>query len=132
MRYLGIDYGEKRIGIALSDENGEMAFPHLVVENKNNTKNALEKIKKICLEKKVNVVVFGESKNFDMVDNSIMKDIKIFAEELKKETGLKIFFQPEYMTSAQAEHTQGKNDKLDASAATIILQSYLDIIKNNK
>ena len=44
----------------------------------------------------------------------------------KNETKLEIFFEPEFMTSAQAEQIQGKNDMHDASAATIILQSYLD------
>ena len=56
MRYLGIDYGEKRIGIALSDENGKMAFAHSVVLNVG-FKKVLVEIKNICLENSVGKIV---------------------------------------------------------------------------
>lgn len=123
MRYIGIDYGSKRVGIALTDEGGSMAFPHSVLENK---ENLLEEVKKIIEAEKIEAIILGESKNFKGEENPIMRDIEKFKGNLGKETGLKVHLEPEFMTSAQAEHIQGKTEKLDASAAAIILQSYLD------
>ena len=53
---MGIDFGEKRIGIALSDEDGEFSFPHSVLEN---SKNVVSKIKKVCQENNVGQIVIG-------------------------------------------------------------------------
>jgi putative Holliday junction resolvase len=122
-RVLGVDFGTKRIGLALSDENRGMAFPLQVVEN---NKNAISIISKIIKEKEVNLVVIGESKDFKMKDNLIMEAIRVFEKLLSIETGVEIDYEPEFLTSHQAHHVQGKTKMLDASAATIILQSYLD------
>ncbi len=61
-----------------------------------------------------------------MEDNIIMKEIIDFKNWIETDLKLKVEMHPEFMTSAQAVHDQGQNDMLDASAATIILQSYLD------
>ena len=75
----------------------------------------------------MDTVVVGESKNFKGEANEIQKSIDKFAKALEaKEMELDIVFEPEFMTSSQAEKIQGKNNMLDASAATIILQSFLD------
>jgi putative Holliday junction resolvase len=123
MKILGIDYGEKRIGIALTDDDGTMAFPHSVIENDN---KILENFGKIIKENKVGAIIIGESKNYKMEDNLIMEDILNLKKVLEKEFELEIDLHPEVLTSHQAESIQGKNEMLDASAATIILQSYLD------
>lgn len=123
MRYMGIDYGRKRIGVAISDEVGNFAFPHSVL-----TANGelISKIKSLCQEQKVGAIVMGESKDFHQKDNPIMKAVLAFKLEIEKETALPVYLEPEFMTSAEAEHLQGKNDKLDASAAAIILKSFLE------
>jgi putative holliday junction resolvase len=123
MRYLGIDYGSKRVGIALSDVEGQMAFPKAVLPN---NRYLIMDIVKLCKSQKVEVIVVGESKDFNMNDNPILASSRFFAQELGRETGCQVEFEPEYMTSAQAERIQGKGALLDASAAAIILQSYLD------
>ncbi len=122
-RVLGIDFGTKRIGVALCDENREMALPLQVVKN---DKTAVSVISKIIKEKDVNLVVIGESKDFNMKDNAVMDDIRAFETMLSNESGVEIDYEPEFLTSHQAHHVQGKTKMLDASAATIILQSYLD------
>ena len=126
MRYLGIDFGAKRVGLAVSDDTGRMAFPYLVLENGG---NLLEDIVLIIKKEKIGEVVVGESTDFKGEPNKIMKGIKEFSEILKNKIDLPIFFEPEFLTSAQALHLQGKNKMHDASAATIILQSYLDRLK---
>ena len=126
MKYLGIDYGSKRVGIAISDDGGTMAFPKFVLSN---DKNLIINIKKFCVDEKVEKIIVGDSKDSNMKDNPVMKDIRKFAEVVSKEINLPIEFQLEFMTSQQAVHLQGENDMIDASAATIILQSYLDKTK---
>ena len=60
MRYLGIDYGKRRVGVAISDGDGRLAFPETVLAN---DKNLVENFKKICAENKVGVIVLGESRD---------------------------------------------------------------------
>lgn len=124
-RLLGIDYGSKRIGVAMTNESGDMALPYSVILN---SKEALAEILKICAENNVSEIIVGESKNFEGNDNRIMQEIKEFVHDVRN-GGMKTTFHPEFMTSQQAEHIQGKNNMIDASAAAIILQSFLDTKK---
>lgn len=126
MRYLGIDYGGKRIGLALSDETKTIVTPLSVLSN---DKNTISELVKVCQKNEVEVVVVGESKNYDQIDNNIMKEARPFVDSLKKALGLPVYFHPEFLTSREAEHIQGKNHMLDASAAALILKSYLDTNK---
>ena len=129
MRFLGIDYGTKRVGLALSDEDGQLAFPKSVLSN---TKDLAMDIKKICVEESISGIVVGESRDLDGTPNPLMEDIEIFMEQLKKEIDVPLYLEPEFFTSHQAQKIQGKNDMLDASAAAIILQSFLDKENNKK
>ena len=129
MRFLGIDYGTKRVGLALSDEDGHLAFPKSVLSN---TDNLIDEIKEICVEENISGVVIGESRDLDGTPNPLMKDIEIFMEQLKKEIDIPLYLEPEFFTSYQAQKIQGKNKMLDASAAAIILQSFLDKENNKK
>ena len=123
MKYLGIDYGTKRIGLAVSDENAEFAFPLAVLQN---SESSAEEIARICREKGVSAIVVGDSENFQMQKNEIMKEVAPFVEILREKSGLPVVLHPEFLTSAEAERLQGKNDMLDASAAAIILKSFLE------
>lgn len=126
MRILGIDYGSKNIGVALSDEKGGWAFPHSVLEN---NEEAIKNVLKIVKENNVTEIVMGESKNFKGKANEIMATAKDFTKSFAV-AGLTIHFEPEYLTSHQAQHIQGTNKMIDASAAAIILQSFLDKRRN--
>ncbi len=128
-KYLGIDYGSKNVGLSVSDDEGLMAFPLEVLPN---DPALAEKIKKICAERKIEAVVVGESLDYSGKENPVMKKIRPFAEKLKAETGLPIFFEPEFLTSREAGHIQGENGKADASAAALILKSYLDKKSQNE
>ena len=129
MKYLGIDYGEKRVGIAFSDIEGKVAFPKIVLEN--NTK-LIQKISDLCKESKIDIIVIGESKNYKGEDNKISPKIISFKRELISSIKLPIFLEPEFMSSMQVEKTFGKTDMLDASAAAIILQTFMDKEKNRQ
>jgi putative Holliday junction resolvase len=127
MRYLGIDYGTKRVGLALSDDDGKMGFPHLVVHN---TPALLEELSVFVADEGIGGIVFGDSKNLDGEDNKIQEELKAFAEALGKNAGVPVYFEPEYYTTKQAKDAQklaGKeSDRADAIAAAIILTTYLE------
>lgn len=122
-RLLGIDYGTKRVGIAVSDEDGRMAFPKTVLQNDT---YLLGSITELCEEEKVQGIVLGESRDYKNNPNPLLDGIILFKERLARATGLSVYLEPEFMTSAQAAHIQGKKADIDASAAALILQSFLD------
>jgi len=122
MKYLGIDFGEKRVGIAMSDEEGKIAFPKVVLAN---DQDLMRNIVDLCMKNGIETVVMGESRNYQGQINEIMWKITGFRKQLET-IGLKVIYEPEFMTSIQASQITGENDMIDASAAAIILQSYLD------
>jgi len=123
MRFLGIDYGTKRIGIALSDEEGVLAFPKEILPN---DARCLEKIGKIIREENINQAVIGESLDFEGEKNKISDAIEMFTEALKENFHIKVHTQKEFLTSVEARRYSQEGQKVDASAAALILQRYLD------
>lgn len=122
MRYMGIDFGSKDVGVALSDEGGSMAFPY---DTLSNNAGLVAMLAKIVTEQKVDAVVMGHSVNHQGKDNPIMERARQCAGALEEMTGIAIYFEPEHYTSKEAARTQGENKHLDASAAAIILNSFL-------
>jgi len=127
MKYLGIDYGEKRVGVAISDEDGKMAFPFDVLSN---DKRLIQRLAEICKREKIEKIVFGESKDLAGKDNPLMETAREVFSTIKKKIGLPVVWEPEFFTTAEAERLQGKHGMLDASAAAIILTSYLTKLKS--
>lgn len=122
-RLMGIDFGSKRVGIALSDEGGKFAMPRAVLPN---DRTLFGEIKNMCKAHEVKAIVMGESRDFKGNANPIMKDILFFKGELERELQLPVYLEPEFMTSQEAAHQPGEHTFLDASAAALILQSYID------
>ena len=127
MKYLGIDYGTKRIGVAVSDDTASLAFPLTTIKT---GEKALPEILELIRKNSVEKVVLGESRDFKGEVNLVMKKVEQFKKDLEELSGLPILYQPEFLTSALASR-EGKTpkEKLDASAAALILQSFLDTIK---
>lgn len=139
VRYLGIDYGTKRIGLALSDESGSLAFPHRIIDAGG---SALEDVLALVDRENVGAVVLGESRDLSGAPNKLMADIEGFKLALEAR-GVVVHYEPELMTSAQAAQpiggasrpiaspsARGKEGPVDASAAALILQGYLDKLKS--
>ena len=122
MRILGIDYGSKRVGIAVSDEAGRFALPVIVLKN---SPKLVQEISDFARKNETAEIVLGESKNYKGKPNAIMPESLNLKKDLES-AGFTVHFEPEFMTSENAERFQGKNAMLDASAAALILQSFLD------
>jgi putative holliday junction resolvase len=131
MRYLGIDYGTKKIGLALSDENGQMGFPHSILPNSPKLESELCAL---IAKENVGAVVIGESRNFTGADNKIVKAARILGTNLGGQAGVPVYFEDETLTSAEARRMRTPTEKtrkpaqhgnIDASAAALILTSYL-------
>ena len=122
MRFLGIDYGMKRVGIALSDADGAMAFPYATYTN---DETLVARIGALCTEKDVGGVVIGKSHDLDGTPNRVQKDIDAFVGDLRAELSVSIDFEAEQFSTQAALRIQGRNEQTDASAAALILDTYL-------
>lgn len=124
MRLLGIDYGTKRVGVAIGDSEGRVAVPFEIIENAN-LDAVLKKIQAIIEKEKIELVVVGQGGK-----GSMEEKVQEFVEQLKKHVPVEIA--DEHFTTVQIERTmkdygkdRNKIDK-DSAAAALILQGWLD------
>ncbi len=142
MRFLGIDYGTKRVGIAISDERGAVAFPRAVLMN---IPGLVEEIAALARAEGVETVVIGESRRADGVENALQCEIARFKRALEVVlSDVPVFLQHEGMSTQSArvvpETRRGalsrarrapaavarRSESVDARAAAVILQRFLD------
>jgi putative holliday junction resolvase len=128
MKLMAIDYGEKRVGIASTDESGEFALPRMTLPN---DENLLESIMKFKKEEGIEKIVMGESKNLKGESNSIMGAVNNLKKDLEN-LGVEVIFHPEIFTTVEARQIQGQTPLTDASAAALILKNYLDTMYNKR
>ncbi|MDB5266805.1 MAG: Holliday junction resolvase YqgF, putative holliday junction resolvase [Parcubacteria group bacterium] len=128
MKLLAVDYGAKRVGIASTDEAGEFAIPRAVLPN---DEKLVPTILDAVAKYKVERIILGESSNFAGKPNEIMNDAHVFADKLRQQ-GVEVVFHPEVFTSMEADRLQGRTDMRDASAAALILKSYIDTEHNKQ
>lgn len=125
MQILGIDYGRKKMGLAVAD--GMLAEPYLVLHFESQ-EEAIRKVKQIIGAEKVKQVVLGVS------EGKMAEEIKIFGQTLQKKLNTPVIFQDETLSTKIAQElsiVSGMKRKKrktmeDAYAATIMLQSYID------
>ncbi len=122
MRLMGIDYGTKRVGIALSDEGGQMAFPHIVLDNDG---KLLDELERLIEERKVAEIVIGHSLGRDGRPNPVHAAVEELIGDLTLRVGLPIHLEPEQYSTQEALRGQGRTAQTDASAAAIILNSFI-------
>lgn len=135
MRILGIDYGTKKIGIAISDESAQFAFPKKIIGS---GARALVEILEIIEQESVGKIIIGNSLSQVGLRNELMEDVDAFIEELHKLTGLPIELVDERFSSTAVRafdftkpiaNTRGNHrptNAIDDRAAAIMLQRYLD------
>ena len=128
MKLIGIDYGTKRVGVAASDTEGTMAFPKMIIPN---DRALLPTLVSFIRAENAEALVVGESKNLSGEDNVVTAEIRRFVEALERECDIPVHFEPEFYTSHEARRlsedvpSKGKEGAVDAKAAAIILNSYI-------
>jgi len=124
MKYLGLDYGAKRIGVAVSDTNGGFAFPRETIPN---DFTAIDRLQKLIKEDGIKAIVIGDARAVSGAENAITAEAEAFAKKL--ESFLKLPVTPiwEAWSSVEAARFAPKGrEHDDSAAAAIILQRYLD------
>ena len=127
MKYLGIDYGSKKVGFAQSDDEGRIAFPLMISPNDTILlKDTLELVR----EMKFGVVVIGESVDGKGKPNAIAKDARAFGSKLESSIDVKVVFEKEWYSTVEARKQPGNegSHNVDDQAAAIVLQRHLDKI----
>jgi putative holliday junction resolvase len=123
MIYLGIDYGSKRVGVARADSELNIATPLTTLPNDT---ALLDSTLRLIEEGGAECVVIGESLDLKGAENVIALEAEDFAEDLRNATNAEIVFYDERYTTQQARRDAKGGSVVDASAAALILQSYLD------
>ena len=130
-KLLGLDHGDKRFGIALSDAGKVIATPRRVVEG---VAAFWDAIGSLVEEEDIEAVVLGLPLNMDGSEGPRARKVIEFSRELEKRTGLQVYFWDERLSSFEAEsilseagvHGRRRKGKVDMVAAQIILQGYLN------
>ncbi len=143
VRLLGLDYGNRRIGLALSDFSGTLARPWKVLERQHSANHeavdqVLKSVRQLQSEEDgLGCVVVGLPTHLDGTPNEQTVHVQAFVDALRKRTELPVTFQDERLSSYEAERLlairetdwRKRKSRLDAAAATVILQDYLDTTK---
>lgn len=125
-KYLGIDYGAKRIGIAVSDNGGTIAFPRTVIPN---DAHAITAIVAIAQQEGIRTFVIGDTRASGGRANTITDEAEDFARRLEHKSGIPVetIFELGSSIEASLYTPEGRNNHDDSAAASIILQRYLDM-----
>jgi putative holliday junction resolvase len=125
MKYLGIDFGTKKVGFAQSDDEGRLAFPLMISPNDGQLfKDTTELIR----EMKFGTVVIGESVDQKGKPNPIAKEARAFGMKIESSCDVVVAFEKEWYSTVEARKQPGKggDHDVDDQAAAIVLQRYLD------
>ena len=136
MRIMGIDYGEKRTGVAVSDPLGITAQGLPTIE-RTNIQADIQKILNVLREKEVNEIVVGLPKHMDNSLGEKAEAVMAFVDLLKKHVTIPVNTSDERLSTVRAHKAmlegdlsrKKRKDRVDMIAAQLILQDYLDRIK---
>ena len=125
-RLLGIDYGEKRIGLAIADSKMKLAVPLEIIENKGED-FVLEKLNEIVNRESIEKIVVGMPISLSGKEEKQAEVVKQFVDWLKYNINVEVKTEDERLSTKMVESlAKDKKVEKDAVAAMIILQSYLD------
>ena len=130
-KLLGLDWGEKRIGLSLSDEEQKRAFPHGVIEN---NEKILDEVKSIITKESVDKIIIGLPLSLEGQPTQQTEKVKNFADRIKEYCQVSLDYEDERLTTRGSEvllqEAQKKSKQIkemvDQQAAQLILQGYLD------
>lgn len=133
MRYLAVDHGQKRTGLAVCDASETLVSPHSVIET-SNQQELVRRILTVVKSEKIDTIVIGLPMNMDNTEGARAKQVRQFASELAPQTTCPIIFHDERLSSFEADFLsvdldltrKKKKKRLDAIAAASILSSFLE------
>ncbi len=136
MRIMGLDYGSKTVGVAISDELMITAQPVMTITRKseNKLRKTLARIEELIDEYEVSFVVLGYPKNMNNTEGARVEATMEFKEHLERRTGLEVYLQDERMSTIESERIlmdagvrrEDRKEYVDKMAAAVILQTYMD------
>ena len=132
-RALGIDFGTRRIGLALSDPTGTLASPLPFLEN-TGAREVVSRLKELVENKGIETVVVGLPRNMDGTYGPSADKVRSFVAQIQPHISAKILTQDERLTTSQASRDLAQiglsqkdlRQKIDSASATLILQQFLD------
>ncbi len=133
MRYLAIDHGQKRTGLAVSDASETLVSPHSVIETQSSVE-LLRRILPVIADEQIETIIIGLPYNMDGSEGPRAKQVRQFADQLADKVEIPILFYDERLSSFEAEGLmtemeltrKKKKKRLDAIAAAAILRAFLD------
>ena len=135
-RILGIDYGERRVGLALSDPLAMIAGPLPTLARRKGKRPPVAPVARLIEENDVTEIVLGLPLSLAGDETAWTREVRAFGDALAERTGLPVAYHDERMTSVRAEravrslglprHRREEKERVDAAAAVLILQAYLD------
>jgi len=136
MRALGVDFGEIRVGLSLSDETGTLASPLDTIRRRRGKRPPLKAMEELARARGVESVVFGLPLELDGSESDWTREVREVGEALGRRLDVPVHFIDERLTSVQAERMvrssglsrseREKKERVDAGAAVLILQRWLD------
>lgn len=142
MRIMGLDFGSKTVGVAVSDAMLLTAQGVEIIRRKeeNKLRRTLARIEELILEYEVEKLVLGQPKHMNGTEGVRVELTQAFQEMLERRTGLKVVLWDERLTTVAADRTmmevgirrEHRKEYVDMLAATFILQGYLDRLNNEK
>lgn len=142
MRIMGLDYGSKTVGVAISDQLLLTAQGKEIIrrERQNKLRQTLARIEALIVENDVEKVVLGCPKNMDGSEGDRVEKTKEFQEMIERRTGLEVVLWDERLTTVAADRymmeagirRENRKQYVDEIAAVFILQGYLDYLRNQK
>ncbi len=139
MRILGIDYGRKRIGLAISDPDGILASP-LPIYIRRDARADIEHIARLAHKKEAGIIVIGLPLNMNGSRGEMAEEVTAFVERLRARVKIPVVTFDERLTSKEAERVliqadisrKKRKEVRDSLAAVLILQGYLERLRNDK
>lgn len=123
MRLLGIDYGTKKVGLAVTDPSGFFPTPYGVLPSDD---FLVKKVSQLIADQGVERVVIGLPMDYKRGENDLTNRVRKFGDILAQHSGVSVVYHDETLTSKEAERLVGRDEKYDARAAALILKSYID------
>ncbi|MBQ7972540.1 MAG: Holliday junction resolvase RuvX [Lachnospiraceae bacterium] len=141
MRIMGLDFGSKTVGVAVSDPLGIIATGVEIIrrEKEDKLRQTLARIEALVVEYEVDRIVLGFPKHMNDSEGDRVEKTKAFQESLERRTGLPVILWDERLTTVAADKTmmevgirrEDRKKYVDKIAATFILQGYMDSLANS-